>query len=68
MKIKCFNVEELKFKDGTVTYKVWFSLVSGVGWLYSRKPVSVGQEVEVDIVPMSTTDVKTNMRLGLRIV
>ena len=72
MKAACFNVESITFKDkngeSQTIYKVWFSLTSGVGWLMTNKLVKPGQEVELDIVPMSTQDVKTNMRLALRIV
>lgn len=72
MTIKCFNVEELKFKDNSGSerhlFKVWFSLTTGVGWLYTSKPTKAGDEVQVELAPLNTQDVKTNMRLGIRIV
>lgn len=72
MKAKCFNVEVIKYKDKDgnerVIYKVWFSVTSGVGWLMTSKPVTAGQEVTLEVIPLSTQDVKTNMRLALRIV
>lgn len=72
MKAKCFNVEVIKYKDKDgnerVIYKVWFSVTSGVGWLMTSKPVTAGQDVTLEVIPLSTQDVKTNMRLALRIV
>lgn len=72
MKAKCFNVEVIKYKDKDgnerVIYKVWFSVTSGVGWLMTSKPVTAGQEVTLEVISLSTQDVKTNMRLALRIV
>lgn len=72
MDAKCFNVEVINYKDSTgkehTLYKVWFSLTSGVGWLLTNKPTKSGDVVQLDIVPMNTQDVKTNMRLGIRIV
>ena len=72
MDAKCFNVEVINYKDSEgnekTLYKVWFSLTTGVGWLMTTKPTKSGDMVQLDVVPMSTQDVKTNMRLGIRIV
>ena len=72
MDAKCFNVEAINYKDSEgkehTLYKVWFSLTTGVGWLITSKPTKSGDVVQLDIVPMNTQDVKTNMRLGIRIV
>lgn len=72
MEAKCFNVEVINYKDSEgkdrTLYKVWFSLNSGVGWLMTNKLTKAGDVVQLDIVPMNTQDVKTNMRLGIRIV
>ena len=72
MDVKCFNVEVINYKDSEgkehTLYKVWFSLTTGVGWLITSKPTKSGDVVQLDIVPMNTQDVKTNMRLGIRIV
>lgn len=72
MKANTFNVETINFKDkdgnAQTIYKVWFSLTTGVGWLMTNHFVKPGQEVDLEVVPMSTQDVKTNMRLALRIV
>ncbi len=72
MKAKCFQVEVIKYKDANgndrTLYKVWFNLTSGIGWLMTSKPITAGQDVDLEIVALSTQDVKTNMRLALRIV
>lgn len=72
MKAKCFQVEVIKYKDQNgnerVLYKVWFSLTSGIGWLMTSNPVTAGQEVTLEVIALNTQDVKTNMRLALRIV
>lgn len=71
MEAKCFNVEVIRYKDkdgkDREIFKVWFSLTTGVGWLLSNKPVKAGDVVQLDVIPMNTQDVKTNMRLGIRI-
>lgn len=72
MTIKCFNVEVINYKDNSGNdrqiFKVWFSLNSGVGWLMTSKPTKAGDEVTIEVAPLNTQDVKTNMRLGIRIV
>lgn len=72
MKLKCFKVDTIEYKDKDgnkrVFYRVWFNLDTGLGWLSTDKPVQPGQEVELGFKPMSTQDTKTNMRLNLTIV
>ena len=72
MDAKCFNVEVIKYKDADgnerTLYKVWFSMTTGVGWLMTNKPTKPGDDVQLEIAPMNTQDVKTNMRLGIKIV
>lgn len=72
MKIKCFKVDTIEYKDKDgnkrVFYRVWFNFDAGLGWLSTDKPVSAGQEVELGIRPVTTQDTKTNMRLSLFIV
>lgn len=72
MKVKCFNVETINYKDSNgnerTLYKVWFNLSNGIGWLMTSKPTVAGSEVELKLIPLNTQDVKTNMRLGLQIV
>lgn len=72
MKAKCFNVEVISYKDKNdkdqTLYKVWFMVPKGMGWLMTSKKTNPGDEVELDLVPLNTQDVKTNMKLGLRIV
>lgn len=71
MKLKCFNVETINYKDNNgnerTLYKVWFNLSNGIGWLMTSKPTVAGAEVELKLIPLNTQDVKTNMRLGLQI-
>lgn len=72
MKIKCFNVEKIEYKDKDgnirILYKVWFNLSTGLAWLLTDKPIEVGQDCQIDLAPMNTQDVKTNMRLTVRLV
>lgn len=67
-KLICSKVQELKFSDGSVRYRVWFDLPDGsFGWLYSTKKYLPGDEVPLRIVAQQTQDTKTNFRLGISV-
>lgn len=73
MKIKCFYVEEIPYKNketgaNQTMYKVWFMSPKGLCWLMAYKPVKSGDEVELSFYPTNSTDVRENMKLGLKIV
>lgn len=72
MKAKCFSVEKIpyidkKTGDSKTLYKVWFQLTNGIGFLTTDRPVSPGDEVVLEIYPLSSDDVRTNMRMAIRI-
>lgn len=64
--ITIFKVDELKFSDGTKLYRLWFALDNGLAWIYSKTPYTKGQNAKLELYPMNTQDVKSNMRLGVR--
>lgn len=64
--ITIFKVDELAFSDGSKMYRLWFALDSGLAWIYSKTKYVKGQNAQLEIYPMNTQDVKTNMRLGIR--
>lgn len=73
MKAKCFSVEKIEYKNKEtgevrIYYRVWFQLTNGVGWLYSNHLVNPGDEVLLEVVAIRSDDVKSNNRLGLKIV
>lgn len=71
MKYKCFNVEVIEYTDKNNNrrklYKVWFNLPDGVCWLLTNFECKAGDEIFIRLKPMSTNDVKTNMRMGVSI-
>lgn len=68
---KCMNCDEITFRDKEGNqqkfYRVWFMTSGGLAWLTSRKSYKPGEPVTVEPYSMSTSDTKTNFKLGLRI-
>lgn len=64
--ITIFSVEEATYQDGTKHYKLWFALDTGLAFIWSDTKYQKGQNARLELVPMRTNDVKTNMRLGVR--
>lgn len=66
--ITVFKVDTITMKDGSKLYRLWFALDTGIAWLYSKQEYSKGQNARLELFPMNTQDVKTNMRLGVRAI
>lgn len=66
--ITVFTCEELNLPDGSKLYKLWFALDSGLAWIYSKKKYDKGTNAKLQVVPLNTQDVKTNMRLGIKAI
>lgn len=67
-KLVCSNVQTINTKDGRVFYRIWFNLPDGsLAWLMSDKEYKPGDEVPLRLSAMASQDVKTNLRLTVRI-